>query len=253
MQITPISFSGKIIPLPRITRLPQPKSEGDIFIREITDGKEKPKPRSLSDFNNEIDELLKGVRRKRLDPDKTAEKFIKILKSKELLSAYEGDMRVLEAAKEGDEPDIRALEDFYTLTFNLQRSLEDNVTQTNSSALVTVALTPFDRRYEDFCVKCTEVFGDDEDAEDVKTLDLSALVEIDDKDVPEETAREVIKNVTEFLSDEFKKDPEPEFDVTIKIDKDYDEKKWLNACTNLFKLITMEREKSQKCDKQYKN
>ena len=252
MQITPISFSGKIIPLPKITRLPQPKSEGDIFIREITDGKEKPKPRSLSDFNNEIDELLKGVRRKRLDPDKTAEKFIKILKSKELLAAYEADMKVLYDSKEGEEPDIRALEDFYTLTFNLQNALEEKVTNSNSSALVTVALTPFDRRYEDFCVKCTEIFGDD-DVEDVKTLDLSALVEIDDKDVPEETAREVIKNVTEFLGDEFKKDPEPEFDVTIKIDKDYDEKKWLNACTNLFKLISMEREKSQKCDEQYKN
>ncbi len=247
MQITPISFSGNIIKLPTTSqRAPQNAQEGDVFIRNIGEDKEK-RNKSLSEINDEIDELLKGIRRKKIDPDQAASSFIKILKSKELLAAYEADMRVLEESKEGDEPDIRALEDFYALTFHFQNTLRDNVSDSNSSALVTMALTPYDIRYEDFCFKCSEVFGDD-DVEDVKTFDLNSLVEIDDKDVPEETTREVIKNVTEFLSDEFQKDPEPEFDISIKIGKDYDEKKWVNACTNLFKLITMTRNHAQKSD-----
>ncbi len=250
MNITPISFSGNIIDFNRISHPHSTirRTQGDVFVRS-SEEESKETVKSLNEFNDEIEELLKAARKKKISPDSAADSFIKILKNKELLESFESEMKKLDGMKEGDEPEIKPLEDFYALTFKMQNYIDDNVSDRNYAALVSMALTPYDNRYEDYCLRCSEIFGDDEDDEDRKVLDLSALVDIDREDASDEETKEVLKSITQFLSEEFEKNPEPEFDISIEIGEDYDEKKWINACTNLFKLITMERENSQKCDK----
>ena len=251
MNINPISFGSEIIYLKdhlNKTKTPKAKSApatSDVFIKS----KEQEQKRTLSDVNEDMKQILKDLRGRKTTPENAADKFMALLKDKRTMEAFQQETALLDTTP-SEEIDTRKVENFYRLTYQIENKLEATLKNRNKSVLVFMLLEPFDNAYQDYEERCSEIFDDlDEEEDDDETLssiDLNTLVEIDDKDVPEEETREVLTNVTQGLKDMFAADPEPEFDISVRIDDEYDEKKFIKACTNLFKLVTMTRENAGK-------
>ena len=247
MQINPISFTGKVIhfnPKTNITYINKRGAQGDTFVRNMTDIKAP----ELNDYNTQLRNILKDLRTKKNTPEQCADRFIEILKDKNLRKAYDREFAKLETTPV-EELDISASERFYDLTFNIRHKLDKTLEDRGKNFLITTLMEPYDCLYEDYIVKCDEIFGDeDEDDDEQRVLILNSLVDIDNENTSEEQTKEVITEMTECLKDIFAGDDEAEFNVAIKIDGDYDENKFVNACKNLFKLVTMTRENAKKKD-----
>lgn len=249
MFINPISFGNQVIYIKDHTKKAQtPKAQaGDVFI------KKQKETRQLSDVNEDMKQMIRDLRAKKSTPEIVADRFIELLKDKRTMAAFQQETALIDTT-EPDKIDTRKVESFYRLTYELENKLDATLKDRNKNPLIFMFLEPFDNAYENYQQRLSEIFDDlddenfDED-ERLSSVDLNALVDIDDEKATEEETRGVLTNITQALKDMFKDDPEPSFDISITIGDDYDEAKYINACKNLFKLITMTRENSQNKDK----
>lgn len=253
MFINPVSFKGEIIFLKdgfkkdsaQKTKAPS----GDVFIKSDS----KKEQRTLSDYNEDMKQMIRDLRGKKSTPERVADKFIELLKDKGTMAAFQREISLLDTTPQ-EEIDTRKVEKFYSLTYELENKLDETLKDRNKNSLIFIFLEPFDNAYENYQQRMSEIFDDldDEDFdgdERLASVALNALVDIDDPEVSEEETKEVFTNITQALKDMFKDDPEPSFDINITIGEDYDEAKYMNACKNLFKLITMARGNSQQNNK----
>lgn len=255
MFINPVSSDCKVINFKDHTQKAQTQrakastESGDVFIKN----QEQKETHQLSDVNEDMKRMIRDLRSKKSTPKIVADRFIELLKDKRTMAAFQQETALIDTT-EPDKIDTRKVESFYRLTYELENKLDDTLKDRNKNPLIFMFLEPFDNAYENYQQRLSEIFDDlddenfDED-ERLSSVDLNALVDIDDENATEEETRGVLTNITQALKDMFKDDPEPSFDISITIGDDYDEAKYINACKNLFKLVTMTRENSQNKDK----
>ena len=247
MYISPVSFKSEIIYLKDHFRKSQPPKaqKSDVFI------KSEEQKCSLEDCNTYLKGILKDLRSKKSTPESVADKFIALLKDKTTMEAFQKEISLLDTTP-AEEIDTKKVEDFYQLTYKLENKLDETLKDRNKNPLIFMFLEPFDDAYLEYEERCGEIFGDEEedDEDDQRlVLDLNSLVKIDDEQTDEEETKQVLTHVTEALKNAFEENPEPSFDLDITIDDEYSEEKYLNACKNLFKLVTMTRENAKQKEK----